>query len=774
MAIRRPATVEEVLRQEEARSLVLTGRDRRGSWREAFEGLDGRVPTPFWLFSEDEHSALVLGFPLRTSPTWQRFQQELTGLATAEAEIRHGDTSTSAEALARQRTAVVQVLAEMLENALVHDYGRRFPELLWLAVSREMAERIDEAVRRLAARSHGLVEPKLTEIRWAVARRLADLGQRTEGEAVKRLRRWGSLETSADSLSFGRQMWRDLLPVAERRLTTGLPQLVHYVRAVHGIEAGRFSGVVAAAAGKLERLRRKEPAFQRALALLDPDLAREGDEALLLRDTALDLLAAWTGPDHPWLGEDVERVLREAGRALRRFEVTSMLRERIYPVSVSGTSTTARVGHKSLALSAFTRPLDFAAPGVLDSAVRRYGLLYDLVEFTAILEGIRRRGRAAEEAGMAFMVRFQQAVETIRERHRLKFEKFLGDGGFYSARSALSVLLAAAEIRLLYEELRGAGFPFDRGLRLAANVGAYHLLPMLTGEEEHLRFEFFGHGVVELARLTTGKTTHDVEDIADFLIASGYEVHRVMEFLEPVRHESTVPAAHRSRPYSAYVADNGELVNRGTVATEAFLRDLDGEWAGAPLHAASALGHRWLLLPLDLAAPMGAQIGLRYLGTAHLKGLRPLPLAEMVVFPEPLPGASRVPEEAGLVQALQQTAFHEDAGVPEAALADTGAVPPDLCVVSHLDNPQVRVWYIGIYEHPSDALVQAYRIPLEAVELRDGEPFEVWLHRSRGELAMLHQGLRRHGPGSELPLETLREKDGYFTCLLAAPHRSPR
>ena len=774
MTNRHPATVEEVLRQEEARSLVLTPHERRGGWREAFEGLGGRVPTPFWLFSEDEHSALVLGFPLRTSPTWQRFQQELATLATSEAEARSADQAAGADTLARQRTAVVQTLSAMLENALVHDYGRRFPEVLWLAVSREMAEQVDEAVRRLAARSQGLVEPRLAELRWAVARRLADVGQRTEAEAVKRLRRWGSLETRTDSLAFGRQQWRDLLPIAERRLTTGLPQLAHYVRAVHGIEPGRFADLVAAASARLERLSRKEPAFQRALALLDPDLARQPVEALLLRDTALDLLAAWAGPGGAWLSEETERVLRGAGRALRRFEVTSMLRERIYPVTVSGTSTTARVARKPLALSAFTRPLDFAAPGVVDSAVRRYGLLYDLVEFTDILEGIRRRGRAAEEAGMGFMVRFQQAVETVRERHRLKFEKFLGDGGFYSARSAMSVLLAAAEIRLLYEELRGAGFPFDRGLRVAVNVGAYHLLPMLTGEEEHLRFEFFGHGLVELARLTTGKTTHDVEDIADFLIASGYEVHRVMEFLEPVRHESTVPDSHRTRPYAAYVADNGELVNRGSVATEAFLRDLEGEWAGAPLHTATAFGQRWLLLSLEMAAPMGAQIGLRYLGTAHLKGLRPLPLAEMVVFHEPPPDPVRVPEQTGLVQALQQTAMHEEPDPGEPALAGAEAVPPDLCVVSHLDNPQVRVWYIGLYEPRRDALVQAYRIPLNAVELRDGEPFEIWLHRSRGELAMLHQGLRRHGPGTELPLSTLRETDGYFTCLLTTPHRSPR
>jgi hypothetical protein len=65
-------------------------------------------------------------------------------------------------------------------------------------------------------------------------------------------------------------------------------------------------------------------------------------------------------------------------------------------------------------------------------------------------------------------------------------------------------------------------------------------------------------------------------------------------------------------------------------------------------------------------------------------------------------------------------------------------------------------------------------VKLAPVGLKDGEPFESWLFQHRADLAKLYQGLRRQSVGATVPLEDLRRRDGYFTCLLATPHRSPR
>ncbi len=300
------------------------------------------------------------------------------------------------------------------------------------------------------------------------------------------------------------------------------------------------------------------------LAAIDPEAAAFPADRLLFCAAVLDLLEIWPHPATPRLSADLRRLLADVARRFKRFEVVSALRDRVVGIADRGPHTVTQLQGRTVQLSDTTRPFDFTSPGVLSSVVRRYGLLYDLVEFTQLIEELRRRGRATEEQAMRQMVRFLGRVEEIRARHRLKFEKFLGDGAFYSARSARAVFLAAAQLRSVYEEMRRQGFPFDRGLRLAVNVGTYHLLPMVAAAVDRPHFEFFGHGLVELVRLTTGKTTHEVEDIADFLTANGYDLQRVLAVPRagPPRRPLQPPFT-KDRPYAAFIAENGELVNLG-------------------------------------------------------------------------------------------------------------------------------------------------------------------------------------------------------------------
>jgi hypothetical protein len=771
------ATIENVLRESRDRISFLGPADLAGQWRAAFGSAADRLPRPYWLYADDEQTQLVLGFPLKVSAAWESFCRELGQLIEAEAVYRCalalGETADKT-GIVERRAAFAQRLADMIENAVLHDYERRLAELLWLALSREIAERVGAALRGVFARAARLPTRVLDEIRYTVVQRVADVANRAEAEAFGRLRRWGAVEPESTAIAIAKRLRTDLLPLAEQHLGRELRELSSYLQGQARIDPVRFHKLLAANAGQLERLRQRDPAFDRTLALLSPDATTLPADRLLFCRPVLDLLEVWPHPETPRLSSDLFRLLKDLGDLLRRFEVVDAIRGRIFPVGLRGSRPVTRIRGQFVRLSAFTRPVDFSMPGVVDSSVRRYGLLYDLVEFSQILEEVRRRGRAAEDHAMRFMVRFQQSMEEIRERHRLRFEKFLGDGAFYSARSARAVLLASAELRILYERLRRQGFPFDRGLRLAINVGAYHLLHMRGTGGAGPHFEFFGHGMVELARLTTGKTTHEVEDIADFLIASGYPVQQVLEFLEPVRQSPRYPENARERPYAAFLIENRELVNRGGVATEAFLRDLEAEWSGLPMGEAEAYGVRWLVLPCDAARLDGPWMGLRALGTARLKGLDPTPLSELVVFDQAPEGLVSLPEGTPLWHSLQRFAGEvADSEVSPVNLAEE-AIDPALCIVAALEDAVSRAWYIGLYDEELDALASAFRVPLNPVDLRDGEPFEAWLFRRRGELAKLYQGLRRDGSGATVALEHLRSREGYFTCLLVTPHRSPR
>lgn len=768
-------TIEQILEARGTQNHVLTPHERRGGWRAAFGDVAGRVPRPYWLFTEDERDVRGPGLPIQVSPVWERFCKELANLAGAESRYRlavSAGEKTDKAPLVELRNGFVQRLADFLENATLYDYNRRIPETLWLALSREVAEKLRSAVKAARGQTRDVSSPDPSQLRYGVAEQFADLCHRAEAEMLARLRRLGEPEPRPSGLAFGRLIRDDLLPFAIDQLSGKLSELDPYLRSRLAVDPARFHDGMATAASDLAELRDKDIAFSRALALTVPEAQELPAISLVFLPAVLELLDAWQNPLIQRLPTDVRSALSELGPRLKRFEVVAAMRGCLIPVTVRGSTVVGRFLGETVHLSASTRPLDFGAPGVVDSSVRRYGLLYDLVEFTHILGELRRRGRSVEENALRSMTAFQQRIDEIQRRHRLRFEKFLGDGAFFSARRASSVLFASAELRLLYERLRGQGLPFDRGLRLAVNVGTYHLFPMLREDDDRPRFEFLGHGLVELARLTTGKTTHEVEDIADFLIASGYDVHRVLEFLEPVRHGRRYPDHVRERTYAAFIAENAELVNVGGVATEEFLQELEGELAGTAMSEGERWGLRWLLVPCSGGELEGCSIGLRFLGTARLKGLDPIPLAEMVVFDRPLQDEVPHPEGTRIVDALQRFGRAPDEASPETPSG--GLVDPHLCVASALEEPQLRAWYLGQYHEEVDALFHAFRVPLNTVELGDGEPFESWLFRHRQELAQLYKGLRRDGQGATVSLQELRGREGYFACLLHAPHRSPR
>ncbi|MCS7183608.1 MAG: hypothetical protein NZ869_10935, partial [Thermoanaerobaculum sp.] len=607
----------------------------------------------------------------------------------------------------------------------------------------------------------------LARLTYLVALRVAEVLERAEQQAAQQVKGRAPWVNPEEGRRMGQLLCQDLLPLVSLYPSRDQQELDLYLAGRLNLDPQQFRRVLLEKGEALDLLRHKDPSFVETLELLAEDAAPLPSSALLFHPQALRLLAVWRHPTAPKISAELLALLEELAGRLRRFEVVAALRSRVLPVTHQGSRWIAHRGGQVVRLSPSIRAFDFTSPTVLPSAVRRYGLVFDLVEFSQILEDLRRRGLRAELDGLRFMLRFQHQWEQLRQAHRLRLEKFLGDGAFYTSRSAQSLLVAAAKGRLFYEELREQGCPFNRGLRMALNVGTYHLLPMMGGP--NVSFEFFGRGLVELSRLTTGKSSKEVEDIADFLVARGYDLHKVLAFLEPVRSEGRLPEFVHHRPYAAYLLEHGELQNLGTVITEPFLRELELELSGAKMGEVEAWGLSWLVLMTDPGG--GPWAGLRFLGVAHLKGLEPTPLYEMVAWREAPPGLRMLPAGTSLLGTLRTLAQPQ---APAAGGMVAAEVDPRLCVASCFEDDGRRAWYLGLWFEETDALHAAFRLPTLPYSPQQGEPMEAWLFRQRGELGKLYQALRRKSNGAMLPLDQLRHREGYFSCLLNAPQRSPR
>jgi hypothetical protein len=568
-------------------------------------------------------------------------------------------------------------------------------------------------------------------------------------------------------------MCQDHLLLVEARPPRELGHLSDYLQARHRQNSEALLTANQRVLDRLRELVSRRPEVGSLLRLAIGSSLKLDRPERLLEPRLLDAIQRADLSDQLHLSVMQMDLLRDLALRLKTFELLAALRRRILPMQRQGGALVIAGQSAPAPIAKTTRPYDFTAPGVVDSAVRRFGLIYDLSNFTTVLEEIRKEGRMAEERALQFMYIFQNRLEAIRLRRRLTFEKFLGDGAFYTSRRALRVIAAACEIQEVYERLRGVGFPFNHGIRMALNYGVYRLLPMLHPGVEAKRFEFFGHGIVELARLTTGKSTREVSDIAEFLVHSGYDASEVDSFLAPLASIRSSPEPSSSRRYAASIDAHGELINEGIVVALPFLEELALELEIDHLAIFDNAGLKWLLLPIDCGLPDTLYVGLRYVGVARLKGLPPQELAEAAVWRQLPRDLERIPYQRSLVGPLRHFA-QGDAADTEAARGSMArsAVDDKLMVVTYLMGDGGRRWVFGEYRASDDVLLHAMKVPLTTPELKAGEPMEMWLFRNRTELARVYDGLRRGNPGTATPLSTFRGRPGYLACFLAAPHRA--
>ena len=107
-----------------------------------------------------------------------------------------------------------------------------------------------------------------------------------------------------------------------------------------------------------------------------------------------------------------------------------------------------------IAYSRGIRPMNFGRRGIVEPIVYRFGLVYDITSFTQTLGEIARGGKEEEQTSYRQMLEFQRDLADISKRNNLQFEKFLGDGAFYTSRRATRTLQAAIEIQTFYSHAR--------------------------------------------------------------------------------------------------------------------------------------------------------------------------------------------------------------------------------------------------------------------------------------------------------------------------------
>ncbi len=602
------------------------------------------LPTPQPVFLEDEGATPLHGYALLLSEGMTALGAALRQYIACEEAVQLAiqrrdtyDRKPYNAAWERYRT----LLTRAVENATISNYGRLYPAIFWLHHSSDVARLLKETPKRILREDLEIGRRMGDAIKYRVFERLLDRVLACTYDLVQKVS--GATEEAEEEL-FPRLLTRmrdNVLIFTEEYVGPDLAELGSY-----------FSGYLKLD-GREIRQRLADLARWNAEQLAtDPELRNvvthvyradpRGDGSNLLNFPGYTSFLASRPSYNPvrLLPPVMVQVWESLLLKLKEFELLHALRRSLLRVErqasgrmVAREPLAARGAPRAdVVLSPVTRPLDFMQPWVVDPRVERFGLIYDISEFSQAISYLQRSGTEHQDEAFRAMFRFQRRVNRLAGAHRAKLEKYLGDGAFYSSREALNLLVCAIHLQRYYEQAVRDGFAFDRGMRIALNFGAYRLIPMGSGgTQEGERYEFFGHGMVELSRLVTGKATQEIDEVKTMLIAQGYPEPTVHRFFAPLAETNLdlIDKQEESRRFYAYINRNGTLHNNGLVATGAYVARLEGEIGPAELARGASGGRSYVVFEVEDGGEK-LPVGLRKLGLARLKGLERLPVYEIV------------------------------------------------------------------------------------------------------------------------------------------------
>lgn len=616
-------------RPDAATFLLPTDVDR--ALGELFGQPDRLLPQPYKIFPADETQPPVLGFAVAEAAVMKELEQKLERWLAEETQwqVNRAEPKDKAQAAF---SAYIGQLMKVAENALMSNLLSDYHAVFWLTHSIDLARHFSQIPRRISAHDSQTGRVLGDSLKYRIFGRWVS---ETRDQMTQMIGRASALLEGEEQrgLQFFRLLQDDVLILTEEFVGPDLRELRSFITGYLRSDFQSFRDSFERLRNTAADLVQKERTFRAALPLFGA--GSEVPLALLL-DPRFEAFLF----DHPAAQNAVSREEREQfqliARRVREFAVLNQLRRGIMWMATLPDGQIVPADRRSgMTYSRSTRPMDFGRTGVVDPMVHRFGMIYDISKFSETLGNIRRAGGKEELRSYRQMLVFQRKLDTIAQRHLLQFEKFLGDGAFYTTRRALRLIRAAVEIQRFYEEMKRKGFSFNKGLRIAINYGYYRLLPMKTSADSAEQItEFYGPGIVELSRLTTGKANREMEEIASYLVAHGYDEHKVTQFFAPMAGTGDViDKTQSAREYYAYIDGNGHLVNEGIVASIALMQELSNELGheAQPLFRARA---SWggTYVAFAPAIPGVELLGVRLLGMVALKGLDKIDVTEIVPF----------------------------------------------------------------------------------------------------------------------------------------------
>jgi hypothetical protein len=601
------------------------------------------LPPPYSIFFEDERAKPLSGYAIQVTPELVALERAFEQYVHFEEEVELAilqratfDSQAFQAAWERYRF----LLNRAAENVTTASYGRNFPAVFWLWHSWSFARVFKDLPKRVLRRNLGAGRDHGDALKYRIFQKVLDRVTHINYELAQRLSTdTEEIEEQLFPLLFTR-MRDNVLVFTEDHIGPDLAELSSYFAGCLRLDGrdfrARFLRTVEWYSGELAR----DPGLA-SIAELAGSSRSDEPRRHLNRPGYLSFLSARSGYDsRELLAPGQIQVWEKLLVKLKEFEAFHALRRSILLCERQGEVVVGR-GRGSgrvtgtgewLRLSPSTRPLDFMAPWVIDPVVSRFGLVYDISEFTETVTLLRRSGTTEQDRSFRMMFRFQRRVNSLATQGRITLEKYLGDGAFYSSRESRRILVLAILIQRAYREALAKGFPFSKGLRIALNHGQYRLLPIHMGSQsEAERYEFFGHGVVELTRLTTGKGNRDIDELKTLLVIYGYPEATVNRFFAPMQRANVdvVDKSEHAREFYAYINENGTLVNEGIVATGEFVARFAAEHPIERLFRLVDGRRSWIAVKIP--APGGdLLVGLRRLGVAQLKGLDSTPIYEIV------------------------------------------------------------------------------------------------------------------------------------------------
>jgi hypothetical protein len=739
---------------------------------ELFPRAEALLPQPYKIYPADETQPAILGFPLADTPVMRDLDARLDRWLADEVVWQISRQPAAKEKAQLALGSYMGALMRAAENALAANLLNDYHAVFWLAHSFDLARQFSSVPRRVSAvdtqagRLQGDAFKYRVYARWA---------QETRDQMTQLAAKASSVLDGEEQrgLEFFRLLQDDVLILTEEFVGPDLRELRSFVNGYLHRDFQTFRESIERMREIAADLVSKDKTFKAVLPLFGAPAEQGVPIALMLDPRFQSFLFDQTAMQNDVTREDREQ-FQLLARRLREFVVLNQLRRGITWMSTTADGQIVSTDKRSsMMYSRSTRPLDFGRPGVVDPMVHRFGLMYDISNFSQTLGDIRRGGRKEEINSYRQMLLFQRKLEKIADRHLLQFEKYLGDGAFYTTRRAGRLVRAAVEVQRFYAEMRRKGFAFNKGLRIALNYGYYRLLPMKgTGTTDRIT-EFYGPGIVELSRLTTGKATKEIDEFAAFLVAHGYDPMKVQNFFAPLaRNVDVIDHAQHAREFYAYVNAAGHLINEGIVASMSLLQELSNELT-AEAQPLMRLRAPWGTYVGFAPAIVGLEwIGLRLIGMVSLKGLDQVEVGEIAPF---APGeVEATPMEPGesLVTFLRQM-YHQDAEEAPATLPPVTtherSVPNEIVICAPQTVTADDEVLIGMWDPVSDDVINPVRIPrgdFQRLFSLSGELTPEALSVRRDTVRDIYQRLSDRAPAPSVPLAEYREGNETETFVL--------